>query len=78
MKQLEMINYIKELILEKEFGSESYFFTFERKSEKFVDFRCIWCFEPGRKLYLEKQFYSNYKFLNLDDPCILQKWLSEQ
>jgi hypothetical protein len=38
----------------------------------------LWCIEPGQKIYLEKEFYYKYAYINLDEPTILQKWLKEE
>jgi hypothetical protein len=76
-KLLAMISYIKETMFVQDIDSESYFYSFKKEFKDLIDFRWLWCLEPGRKLYLEKQFYYNYKFLNLDDASALQKWLNE-
>jgi hypothetical protein len=77
-KLLAAIRYVKSEILLQNIYPESYFYICERKSTESIDFRCWWCLEPGKKIYLEQQFYCKYKFSNLDDDESLQKCLNEQ
>jgi hypothetical protein len=75
---LDRSSYIKSIISENKANFESYFLQHERKSKDYVEFRCLWCIEPGRKVYLERQFFYNYRFSNLDDFYTLQKWFDKQ
>jgi hypothetical protein len=41
-------------------SSESNFLLMEQIQGEFISFKVIWCLEPGKWLYLEKQFVFKY------------------
>jgi hypothetical protein len=57
--------------------SEMYFFKCESFSKGFFEFKCLICFEIGKKLYLEKQFHFSYKFQILKGPKKFEDFIME-
>jgi hypothetical protein len=59
-------------------NSELYFLKSEGFSSGFYQFKCLICIEMGKQLYLEKQFYSIYKYHNLKDPKKFEEFVQNQ
>jgi hypothetical protein len=57
--------YMKRMISESRDDSESFFLYDETSSKETITFRCLYCIEIGRIIYLKKQFFVANHFSNL-------------
>jgi hypothetical protein len=70
----DAIGYIKNIILEQDGNSESNYWLSAKQHGKSTHYLILWCLEPGKWIFLEKQFHFRYKFLNVNNDHFVQNW----